>query len=87
MSLEPQGGDLVGPKTSRERFRQVTCMPAQYEKTVNIFSKNPSSTGDILNWVCRNNKDYLNCVNTRVNAPSGSVNDECTVKSKPYISL
>ena len=55
-----EDSDLVGLKANLERFRQVTCMPAQYEKIVDAFSKNPSPPGQILNWVCRDNKDYLN---------------------------
>lgn len=55
-----EGGDLAGLKTNLGRFRKVTCMPAQYEKTVKIFSENPSPPDEMLNWVCRSNKDYLN---------------------------
>jgi len=55
-----EDGDLAGLKTNLERFKQVTCMPAQYEKTVKVFSENPSPPGQMLNWVCRDNKDYLN---------------------------
>lgn len=51
--------DFVGLKSNLERFKTVSCMPAQYEKTVKIFGRNPSPPGEILNWACRDNPDYL----------------------------
>lgn len=54
-----QNTDLAGLKTNQERFRTVTCMPAQYDKTVKAFTKKPDPSGQVLTWVCRENEDYL----------------------------
>jgi hypothetical protein len=51
--------DLVGLRTNQEHFSRVTCMPAQYEKACRAFRKNPEPPGHILEWVCRDNPDYL----------------------------
>ena len=51
--------DAFGLKSNLERFKKVSCMPSQYEKTVEVFGRNPLPPGEMLNWVCRDNPDYL----------------------------
>jgi hypothetical protein len=31
----------------------------QYERVVEAFTENPDPLGTVMNWVCRNNWDYL----------------------------
>lgn len=51
--------DFVGLKSNLERFKMMSCLPTQYEKNVEAFSRNPSPPGEMLNWVCRDNPEYL----------------------------
>ena len=54
-----ESDNLVGLRTNLEHFGRVTCLPAQYEKACRAFSKNPQPPGQIMEWVCRDNPDYL----------------------------
>ena len=58
--------DLVGLRTNLEHFRRVTCMPAQYEKACRAFAKDPQPPGRILDWVCRDNFEYLDLTRHRL---------------------
>lgn len=51
--------DLVGLRTNQEEFGNESCSPEQYEKAVKAFTKNPKPPGTVMEWVCRNNADYL----------------------------
>ncbi len=51
--------DLAGLKTNHERFKQASCTPEEYEKVYKVFAKNPDPPGQLMEWVCRNNPDYL----------------------------
>ncbi len=46
-------------KVQAECFNTVSCSHAEYETTVDLFSHNPYPTGELLNWVCRDNPEYL----------------------------
>lgn len=61
-----ESSDLAGLRTNLERFRRVTCMPAQYEKVCRTFARNPQPPGQILDWVCRDNPDYLDLTRHRL---------------------
>ncbi|MGI9284856.1 MAG: hypothetical protein ACR2P1_05675 [Pseudomonadales bacterium] len=64
--------DLAGLKTNQENFSRVTCLPAQYEKTVQAFRKNPDPPGQFLEWVCRDNMKYLDLKQHRLElSPKG----------------
>jgi hypothetical protein len=52
--------DLSGLRTNQEEFGNATCAPEQYERAVKSFAKNPDPPGQVMEWVCRNNWDYLN---------------------------
>jgi hypothetical protein len=52
--------DLAGIETNQKRFKKADCTTEQYEKAFNAFSKNPDPPGQVMKWVCRDNPDYLN---------------------------
>ena len=54
-----EASDLCGLKTNQELFGEGACSPEDYEKAVTQFSKNPNPPGQVMEWVCRNNWDYL----------------------------
>ena len=51
--------DLAGLRTNQEQFSEGSCSSEQYESAVKTFTKNPGPPGTVMNWVCRNNWDYL----------------------------
>jgi hypothetical protein len=58
--------NLAGLHTNLENFGRVTCLPAQYEKVCRAFAGNPQPPGQILDWVCRDNPDYLDLTRHRL---------------------
>jgi hypothetical protein len=52
-------GDLTILKAHRRRIQLSTTSAAQYEQAVSAFEQNPAPAGMMLNWVCRENADYL----------------------------
>ena len=58
--------DLVGLKTNREQFKNESCTPEQYERSVSAFSKKPDPPGQVMEWVCRNDWDYLDLTKYRL---------------------
>lgn len=50
---------MAGLRTNQEKFGDENCSPDYYEEAVKEFSANPSPPGQVMNWVCRNNWDYL----------------------------
>lgn len=58
--------DLAGLKTNLEHFKKVTCMPGQYDKTLAAFRRKPDPAGSVLEWVCRDNMDYLDLTHYRL---------------------
>ena len=61
-----EDADLAGLKTNQEHFKQASCTPAQYEKAYKLFAKNPDPPGQTMNWVCRDNPDYLDLTEHRL---------------------
>ncbi|MFT5452690.1 MAG: hypothetical protein ACI9N9_002184 [Enterobacterales bacterium] len=51
--------DLAGLRTNQEKLGNESCSIEQYEKVVKAFSKNPDPPGQVMEWVCRDNADYL----------------------------
>ncbi len=51
--------DLAGLRTNNEQFCDEGCSPEQYERAVKAFTKNPDPPGQVMEWVCRNDWDYL----------------------------
>lgn len=58
--------DLAGLKTNKERFKEAGCTPERYEKAFSSFSKNPDPPGQVMEWVCRDNPDYLDLTENRL---------------------
>ena len=55
-------GDPAGLRKNREEFGDKSCSLEQYEKMVKSFTKNPKPQGQVMEWVCRDNPDYLDLV-------------------------
>lgn len=51
--------DLIELKNNLPRIQNAKTTDAQYRKTVAMFERNPTPSGQMLNWVCRDNADYL----------------------------
>ncbi len=50
---------LVGLRANMFRVENSTTSDRQYLRAVEQFSKNPEPEGTMLNWVCRDNVEYL----------------------------
>ncbi|MDH3602307.1 MAG: hypothetical protein OEU26_22060 [Candidatus Tectomicrobia bacterium] len=61
-----ENADLAGLKANQERFKQASCTPEQYEKVYKLFAKNPDPPGQIMDWVCQDNPDYLDLAEHRL---------------------
>jgi hypothetical protein len=51
--------DLAGLKTNLPLIKNAKTTDAQYRTAVALFEKNPDPPGRMLNWVCRDDTDYL----------------------------
>ncbi len=51
--------NLVGLRTNRERFCDESCSPEQYDRAVKAFTKKPDPPGQVMEWVCRHDWNYL----------------------------
>lgn len=51
--------DLAGLRTNQEQFADGSCSLEQYESAVQTFREKPDPPGTVMNWVFRNNWDYL----------------------------
>jgi hypothetical protein len=58
--------DLAGLKTNLRRIRNSTTTDTQYRKALAMFEKNPQPAGTLLNWVCRDNVEYLDLTKDRL---------------------
>ena len=58
--------DLTGLKTNLRRIRNSTTTDTQYRKVLAMFEKNPQPAGTLLNWVCRDNVEYLDLTKDRL---------------------
>ena len=51
--------DLAGLKTNLPLIKNAKTTDAQYRQAVALFERNPDPPGRMLNWVCRDDTDYL----------------------------
>lgn len=58
--------NLVGLKTNLPRMLRSTTSDTQYRKAVAAFQKNPDPPGVLLDWVCRENVEYLDLTADRL---------------------
>ena len=58
--------DLAGLKTNQEHFKDASCTDEQYERVFKAFSKNPDPPGQVMDWVCREDLDYLDLTEHRL---------------------
>ena len=58
--------DLASLKTNRDQFRNENCTSDQYDRSVKAFSRNPDPPGQVMEWVCRHNWDYLDLTEHRL---------------------
>jgi len=59
--------DLVGIKTNMSQIQKARTTDSQYEKALASFKRNPEPIGStLLNWVCRNNIEYLDLTKDRL---------------------
>lgn len=59
-------GDLAGLKTNFPMIQSAGTTDSQYQKALSVFSKNPEPSGTLMNWVCRDNMDYLDLAMDRL---------------------
>lgn len=57
--------DLAGLKTNLPLIKNAKTTDAQYRTAVALFEKNPDPPGRMLNWVCRDDTDYLDLTRHR----------------------
>jgi hypothetical protein len=58
--------DLAGLKTNLPRIQRSVTTDAQYRKAVSSFERNPEPPGVLLHWACRDNVEYLDLTNDRL---------------------
>ena len=58
--------NLAGLKTNQEKYKSTICDVDKYENTVKLFTKNPDPKGEVMQWVCRTNWDYLDLSKNRL---------------------
>lgn len=58
--------DLAGLKTNQARFKEFRCTSEQYDRALKQFSKHPDPPGKVMAWVCRENPDYLDLTQHRL---------------------
>jgi hypothetical protein len=56
--------DLAGLKTNLQRIQSSRTTDTQYQKAVSMFERNPQPPGKLLDWVCRDNVEYLEFTKT-----------------------
>jgi hypothetical protein len=57
--------DLTGLKNNLARIQNAETTEEQYRKALAAFERNPDPPGKMLNWVCRDNTDYLDLTQHR----------------------
>jgi hypothetical protein len=58
--------NLAGLRTNLENFGRAVCLPEHYEKVCRAFAKNPDPPGRMMEWVCRDNPEYLDLTQHRL---------------------
>lgn len=61
-----EAADLAGLRTNRDRFKEAHASSEDYERAVNAFTKRPDPPGQVMEWVCRHNWEYLNLTEHRL---------------------
>jgi len=51
--------NLAGLSTNLRQIQGSTTTDAQYQRALARFGRYPDPPGQVLNWVCRDNVDYL----------------------------
>ena len=54
--------NLAGLSTNLRQIQGSTTTDAQYQRALAQFRRRPDPPGQVLNWVCRDNVDYLDLV-------------------------
>jgi hypothetical protein len=57
--------DLIELKSNLPLIKNARTTDAQYRKALAVFERNPDPPGSMLNWVCRDNSDYLDLTQHR----------------------
>lgn len=57
---------LVGLRTNLENFGKAVCPPEHYERVCQAFAMDPDPPGRMMEWVCRDNPEYLDLTQHRV---------------------
>jgi hypothetical protein len=58
--------NLAGLRTNLPRMLRSTTTETQYRKAVSAFQNNPNPPGVLLDWVCRDNVEYLDLTTDRL---------------------
>ena len=58
--------NLAGLRTNLENFGQEVCPPEHYEKVSQAFAMSPGPPGRMMEWVCRDNPEYLDLTQHRL---------------------
>ena len=58
--------NLAGLTTNLGQIQGSTTTDAQYERALARFRRHPDPPGQVLNWVCRDNVDYLDLTQDRL---------------------
>jgi hypothetical protein len=57
---------LAGLIANQQRIRASTTTESQYNHALGQFRRHPSPPGHVLEWVCRDNLDYLDLTEDRL---------------------
>ena len=57
---------LAGLSTNLRQIQGSTTTDAQYQRALAQFRRHPDPPGQVLNWVCRDNVDYLDLTQDRL---------------------
>ena len=64
---------IAGVADNLPHMQSATTTDEEYEKAVQLFRENPDPPGEVLNWVCRDNPDYLDLTEDTISlTPTGS---------------
>ena len=57
---------LAGLSTNLRQIQRSTTTDTQYQRALARFRRHPDPPGQVLNWVCRDNVDYLDLTQDRL---------------------
>jgi len=58
--------DLAGLRTNQMNFEGARCSEERYEQVCRLFEQKPDPPGQLLEWVYRDNPDYLDLTEYRL---------------------